>query len=49
MGSVTYCRDEWPEPDDVRADRDDTLGRLLGRRNFEDWERYEAQANGGLR
>jgi hypothetical protein len=27
LGSATYCLREWPEPDDVRADGDEVLGR----------------------
>jgi hypothetical protein len=26
MGSVTYCRDGWPEPDDARPDPESDTG-----------------------
>ena len=49
MRSATYCRDEWPEPEDAQADRDDAPRGQLGRRNFEDWKQYEAAAKGDFR
>lgn len=47
MGSVTHCRDEWPEPDDARADRDDPPLGQQGRRGTSDWKAYEKRAKGG--
>jgi hypothetical protein len=43
LGSATYCLDEWPEPDDARADRDEDLP--AGRRTW-DWDEYESLARG---
>jgi hypothetical protein len=34
LGSATYCRFEWAEPDDARADVDE----ILGRRNVWGWD-----------
>jgi len=46
MGSATYCRDEWPEPDDARADRD-APNPGEGSRGTADWNEYEQRAKGG--
>lgn len=34
LASATYCLREWPEPDDARADRDDSSESNEGRRSF---------------
>lgn len=34
LASATYCLREWPEPDDARADRDDSTEDNEGRRSF---------------
>lgn len=49
LGSATYCRDEWPEPDDARSDREPLDHPRLGRRNTIDWKAYEKKAKGGSR
>lgn len=49
MGSATYCRDEWPEPDDARADRDEARVGQRGRRGTSDWKAYAKRAKGGSR
>jgi hypothetical protein len=46
MGSATYCRDEWAEPDDARADRD-APNPGEGSRGTADWNEYEQRAKGG--
>jgi hypothetical protein len=38
---ATYCRNEWPEPDDTRPDLDDAALEQLGRRHYQLWSRRD--------
>lgn len=47
LGSATYCRDEWPEPDDARADRAASDVDREGRNGPANWKHDERTAKGG--
>ena len=49
LGSATYCLEEWPEPDDSRADIDEDPGPPPGRRAISAWKDKEATAKGAER
>lgn len=46
VGSATYCRDEWPEPDDAFLDSDPDPGQPPGRRALGAWHDKKALAKG---
>jgi hypothetical protein len=47
LGSATYCRSEWPEPDDARADRAAGDVDQQGRGGTANWKHDERRAKGG--
>lgn len=47
LGSATYCRDEWPEPDDARMDRGESHRGRGNPRVTTYWKAHEKTAKGG--
>lgn len=47
LGSVTYCRDEWPEPEDARMDIEPSHHPVPGLRRTDEWKANEKRAKGG--
>ncbi|HEX5375574.1 MAG TPA: hypothetical protein VFW48_05390 [Solirubrobacterales bacterium] len=47
LGSATYCRDEWAEPEDARMDREPSHHPTRGMRRTTEWEANKKRAKGG--